>query len=312
MTKKKRIIGFAGRMRSGKGMLTDAICQNEKKTVRLAFANYLKYLCLDLLNVDWQTLIHYKNCNYPILANPDERWYKIISKRTGIPYDKVKEELGTTIIPNVRTLLQVLGTDIIRKYNQDWHVNELKKEVETYGDDYIIIVEDVRFPNECEAITNMGGDVFFVIRPNNFNVSNHISETSLKWNHFPYDNVIINQYPEKAVKTYFYQAFVNGFTMNNQNPLFLSGNIEYTWGCNINFPRSSTQNKLAEEILKQNVKNPAFIYNGTITFHTQDNKMLESFYEDLLLTQKGTLHTFSLYNPLINENLKFLLNGNLE
>ena len=53
------------------------------------------------------------------------------------------------------------------------------------------IIDDVRFPNEAEFVKNKKGTVWFVIRAKTDNISNHISETSLKWTDFK-NNIIIN------------------------------------------------------------------------------------------------------------------------
>ena len=52
------------------------------------------------------------------------------------------------------------------------------------------VIDDVRFPNEREMIDSLNGTLWFVVSPKFENVSNHISETALKWQEF--DNIIIN------------------------------------------------------------------------------------------------------------------------
>ena len=52
----KKIIAFAGRKRSGKGILSNVIKENTNKTVIITIASYLKLLCCDLLGIDYETL----------------------------------------------------------------------------------------------------------------------------------------------------------------------------------------------------------------------------------------------------------------
>ena len=52
------------------------------------------------------------------------------------------------------------------------------------------VIDDVRFPNERKMIEELGGTCWFIIRPKLDNVSNHLSETALKWQEF--ENIIVN------------------------------------------------------------------------------------------------------------------------
>lgn len=98
-------------------------------------------------------------------------------------WDGKKDEKG-------RTLLQTLGTEKFRKYNEDYWVNFLKSIVDVIGDkwDYILI-PDCRFPNE---ITGWLGYDYISVRVNrefgsvlNEVQQTHSSETAL--DHFKMD-----------------------------------------------------------------------------------------------------------------------------
>jgi hypothetical protein len=58
-------------------------------------------------------------------------------------------------------MLQFIGTDYIRKYNKDWHVNKIREMIDE-NTNYVI--DDVRFPNEKKLIEDLGGDCWFVTR----------------------------------------------------------------------------------------------------------------------------------------------------
>lgn len=180
------IIGFCGRMRSGKTELAK-ICQKYGYK-KLYFALPLKQLCADILDVSIEALNDAKNKGTDIGLHIDDNICLILSDETGIPIEQVKETCYGKTMSTVREMLQYIGTDLIRKYNPDWHVNRIKEMIEP-DTDYVI--DDVRFPNEKKMIEDLGGDCWFVTRTTLDNVSNHESETSITW-HNCWNKLIIN------------------------------------------------------------------------------------------------------------------------
>lgn len=100
-----------------------------------------------------------------------------------------------------RTLLQKVGTDIVRSKDPEFWVNWVIKLLELFDNEWeYIIIPDCRFPNEINALRSKFGDKhkvlhFRVIRPNfDSNLSleqkQHISETAL--DSYPYDARIEN------------------------------------------------------------------------------------------------------------------------
>lgn len=90
-----------------------------------------------------------------------------------------------------RDLMQLIGTDLFRKLNNNVWVNALINKIKK-SKLQVVIVSDCRFPNEIEAIKNNEGIVFRLNR--NPHKSEHISESILDacrydWNNF---NAIIN------------------------------------------------------------------------------------------------------------------------
>jgi hypothetical protein len=83
-----------------------------------------------------------------------------------------------------------LGTQIIRELSPNWHINQLKNKIDSYPDDNFLI-DDLRFPNELEFIKSVGGESWYIIRPSEYDLSNHESEIGVCWNDFG-NNVIIN------------------------------------------------------------------------------------------------------------------------
>ena len=191
-----KIISFAGRMRSGKTELAK-VCE-EYGYKKLYFALPLKQMCAELLGLTIDELNELKNNNTEINIVVDEDFCKFISEKANIPLSHVKSVcLGKKII-NVRQMLQFIGTDLIRKYDNDWHVKKIRSIISNH-DDVNYVIDDVRFPNEKTMVEEMGGKCWYVIRPNLKEVSHHASEESLKSECFG-DNVIINDDTLEALK----------------------------------------------------------------------------------------------------------------
>ena len=85
----KKIYGFAGRKRSGKGVLCNVIKENDKNVVILTIANYLKQMCCDILGIDLTLLNERKDNGYKYNIKPTNKWYDIIHNRTQIPIDTI-------------------------------------------------------------------------------------------------------------------------------------------------------------------------------------------------------------------------------
>lgn len=170
------IIGLCGRMRSGKGELANICVKYDYE--RLYFALPLKELCSKILGISIEELNKLKNDGSEISLAMTEEVCGVISHETDIPLDIVKNHCLGNTVKTVRDMLQFIGTDLIRQYNYNWHVNKIMSMIDK-DKDYVL--DDVRFPNEKAMIDELGGDSWFVVRPTIDNVSNHISETSLTW-----------------------------------------------------------------------------------------------------------------------------------
>ena len=179
------IIAFSGRIGSGKSELAK-ICQN-KGFEKLYFALPLKQLVANLIHVGIEDINPLKNVEKKYKFTKKD--YIYLANETNIPFETIRDEMKNVKLNTVRQLLQFIGTDLIRKYNPNWHVNKIKTMIDK-NKNYVF--DDVRFPNELKLIKELGGDCWFIIRPIINNVSNHISEISLTWKDFD-DKVIINE-----------------------------------------------------------------------------------------------------------------------
>lgn len=181
-----KIISFSGRMKSGKSELAK-ICE-QYGYQKLYFALPLKQLCADILDISIDELNRAKNEGIDIGLTIGKDICEILSEETEIPLDAITETCDGVLIANVRQMLQFIGTDLIRKYNRDWHVNRIRAMI---NKDKNYVLDDVRFPNEKKMIEELGGECWFIVRPTLDNISNHESETSLTWKDC-WNKVIIN------------------------------------------------------------------------------------------------------------------------
>jgi hypothetical protein len=90
--------------------------------------------------------------------------------------------------PEVRRLLQVLGTEVGRKmFWEDFWTDLAFREVSP-GDK--VVFSDVRFPNEADRVKSLGGEIWRITRNDYAPINAHESETAL--NAYPFDRHINN------------------------------------------------------------------------------------------------------------------------
>ena len=202
------IISLAGRLRSGKGELSKIL--ERKGYEPIYFAIPLKKMCGELLGVDFETLERMKNNNEHIDFEFTKEDCKYISEKTSIPEEYICDKLYGSNVDNVRGMLQYVGTNVIREYNPDWHVNEIKKMIDP---DKKYVFNDTRFPNETKMVEDMGGDNWFIVRPYIKELSHHISEESLKWQMFGYNTILSEKLEELSEQ---WDMFTDNYEENKE------------------------------------------------------------------------------------------------
>ena len=314
MSKYSRIIAFAGRKRSGKGMLAQGMKEYSPNVVIVTVADNLKFLCCELLNTTYDKLNKMKDDGTTFEVKVDGSWVSIINRETNINNEIICKEIGGRIFTNVREVLQVIGTDFIRKYIPDWHIDKTIERIKSYGEDKIIVVDDVRFPNEKCKIEEIGGDVFFVMRPNCWDVSNHPSEIALKYTDFCNNRIIINEYSQEQMVTYFNALYFAGEHIDeNEYPILLCANPWYsehvmditTDDTAFNLDRQV----IIKRVIKQNEGRIPFRVKGIITFKSNDLDSLRLFRRIIMNDRRSSdgCKSYSVYNPLTNEILKMYM-----
>ena len=314
MIKKNRIIAFAGRKRSGKSMLAKGMREYSSNIVIVTIADNLKFLCCKLLNRTYDELNQMKDDGTIFEAKVDDYWVSTIKRELNISDNIIRKEIGGRIFTNVREVLQIIGTDLIRKYSPDWHIDRTIERINSYGDDKIIVVDDVRFPNEKRKIEEIGGDVYFIIRPNYWDVSNHPSEIALKYTDFCNNRIIINEYSQEQMVTYFNALyFAEEHIDENEYPILLCANPWYSehvmdittddTAFNLN------RQVIIKRVIKQNEGRIPFRVNGLISFKSDDADSLNMFRRIIMNDRRGSdgCKSYSVYNPLTNEILKLYL-----
>lgn len=136
----RQVLGIAGRKQSGKTTLAKAL--EERGWVRMAFADEVKELALTIDPIiDGQGPIvegHWR------LSRLVKEW----------GWDAAKRE------PEARRILQVVGTEIGRAIDPNIWVNKLANRIYRLPADAKVVIDDVRFVNECNFIRHtLGGYV---------------------------------------------------------------------------------------------------------------------------------------------------------
>ena len=314
MTERSKIIAFAGRKRSGKGMLAKGMREHSPNVVIIAVADSLKFLCCKLLNRTYDELNQMKDDGTTFEAKVDDYWVSTIKHEVKISDNIIRNEIGGRVFTNVREVLQIIGTDLIRKYSPDWHIDKTIERIKSYGDDKIVVIDDVRFPDEKRRIEEIGGDVYFMIRPNYWDVSNHPSETALKYTDFNDNRIIINEYSKEQMIEYFNALyFTDEYINENECPILLSANpwySEHVMDITTNdFATRLNRQNIIKKVIKQNKGRALFREKGIITFKSDDADSLNLFRRIIMydIHEGDVCKSYSIYNPLTNEILKLYL-----
>jgi len=156
------IIGLTGYAQSGKDTLAGMLIGLHKYDNR-AFADPIRKLLYEM---------------NPLVK--DEYRVKGIVDAYG--WDKAKVEF-----PELRSLLQTLGVAARTIFNDQFWVSQGLSGLSA-GDK--IVITDVRFPNEADAIKALGGQIWRVKRLGVEAVNEHVSETAMEG--YKVDQIFVN------------------------------------------------------------------------------------------------------------------------
>jgi len=184
LTPRISIIGLSGWARSGKDTVADCLVAEHGYT-KLSFAAPMKEALYRL--------------NPRITVNNVSN----TALQVGIDvygWEEIKEHS-----PDVRGLLQRFGTEVGREmFGQNFWVDQAIKSV---PDGAKVVVADVRFPNEADAIKALNGKVFRVHRDGVYAANDHISEHAL--DNYDFDGVIENNGSIEYLKSLVERSILN-------------------------------------------------------------------------------------------------------
>lgn len=166
----KTIIGLSGYARTGKDTVADLL--RERGFRRIAFADALRDALYAL--------------NPHIQVSPPTGGFEPLRD----VIDNIGWEHAKTQAPEVRQLLQRLGTEVGREqFGQNFWVNLTFLKIMGSTHDHWVI-PDCRFPNEHKAVKDNGGIMFRIIRPDFGPANDHISEVAIDDHQF--DSYLLN------------------------------------------------------------------------------------------------------------------------
>ena len=186
------LVVFAGRKGSGKSELSKFLINNYDFK-KISFADPLKRILSELYNWDLKDLYSQEGKEKE-LSSPvkwDEEACNHLNKilKSNFPYNNKNIEFKTR-----RQALQYIGTDFLRNIDENFHCKQMTEFLSKNNGKFVI--DDLRFKNELDVIKNFPNIAVFIVRPSNFDYSNHESEIDLTVDQF--DNVIINDISKKS------------------------------------------------------------------------------------------------------------------
>jgi hypothetical protein len=166
-----RNIGIIGKARSGKDTAALYFVRKHAYT-RLAFADPLKEMTLSI---------------NPLVPTGYGVHVRLDALIRDVGWEYAKDNY-----PEVRRLLQHTGQSI-REHDDNYWVNAMDRKLDTAEAwNLPVVVADVRYPNEAEALRARGFTLVRIVRPERLNgdAALHSSETAL--NAFEADHVVYN------------------------------------------------------------------------------------------------------------------------
>lgn len=160
-----KVIGLSGYARSGKDTTADVL-NRLYGFKRVAFADNLKSFVRDINP-------------YAVFPGSDKvRVQELV--------DSIGDEEAKTH-PEYRRLLQEVGNQARKYFGDDVWIKAVMRHLEP---EVYFVISDVRYPNEADAIKEVGGEVWRVQRPGVGPANDHISEHAL--DHYKFDAYVIN------------------------------------------------------------------------------------------------------------------------
>lgn len=104
-----------------------------------------------------------------------------------------------------RSMAQYIGTDVLRKHNDNWWVDLMENNI-SQSQKRVVLIDDVRFPNEVELVQRLGGVLVFV------NSGNRLDLTQPLYEHASEKLAMLYQTGKENMKQDFRYVHYNGGT----------------------------------------------------------------------------------------------------
>jgi hypothetical protein len=157
------IIGLTGYAQSGKDTLAGMLIGLHKYE-RIAFADKIRKILYEA---------------NPLISCGHTGYLKDLVDRVG--WEEAKKETP------VRRLLQDFGVGARKTFGEDFWIEQALKGVNPEDK---FVITDVRFPNEADAIKDLGGQIWRVKRIGVESVNTHVSESAM--DSYQVDQIFIN------------------------------------------------------------------------------------------------------------------------
>ena len=205
------ILGLSGKALSGKDTVADYLIERHNFPYKTGFAYNLKISCMRLFGLTEDQVFSQEGkssvFSVPLITTYDDI-YNILGwmrKTHDISiHDKDYNKLIGKKLYSPRDILQFVGTEVMRFYASDYHMEVIFRSVKNTDS---VIITDVRFPNESQAVLDNGGKIVRILRPDSLRSkhgiildSSHESEVALdSWTKWSY---VIDNYGETTESLY--------------------------------------------------------------------------------------------------------------
>lgn len=197
------IVAIAGRKQSGKSLVSGVLV--DRGYTRFSFATFLKSSLSEVLGLPLADFYDEKakEALLPASVLWDSAKTAKLSKLAGveIPHYADRE------MPSIRSAMEYIGTYVLRRFDREFHVKKTAQLLDAHKGDAVI--DDMRFPNEIDALKAIGARTFMTIRPFHTEYSNNPVESSVNWAMPGIDKVLANVGTKEDFFEIFKEAFDN-------------------------------------------------------------------------------------------------------